>query len=67
MAISGDEGLTVAKEIYAKALARKDELCAPYADVIDINVDELPTAEEVASWSGEKFGNTLRHIPGHPE
>jgi hypothetical protein len=27
----------------------------------------LPTSNEVAGWSGEKFGNTLRHIPGHPD
>ncbi len=67
LAISGDEGLVVAKEIYIQALARKDELCAPYADVIDIKDDELPAAEGVAGWTGEKFGNTLRHIPGHPD
>ena len=67
LAISGDEGLVVAKEIYANALARKDELCAPYADVIDIDDAQLPTSNEVADWTGEKFGNTLRHIPGHPD
>lgn len=67
LAISGDEGLEVAKEIYTKALARKEELCAPYADVIDIDDSLLPTPEEVSGWSGEKFGNTLRHIPGHPD
>ncbi len=67
LSISGDEGLEVAKEIYTKALARKDELCAPYADVIDIDDSLLPTPEEVSEWSGEKFANTLRHIPGHPD
>ena len=67
LAISGDEGLLVAKEIYASALARKEELCAPYADVIDIDDAKLPTSEEVADWTGEKFGDTLRHIPGHPD
>ncbi len=67
LAISGDEGLVVAKEIYTNALARKDELCAPYADVIDIDDSKLPTAEEVAGWTGEKYGNTLRHIPGHSD
>ena len=67
LAISGDEGLAAAKEIYANALARKDELCAPYADVIDIDDSKLPTVEEVESWSGEKYGDTLRHIPGHPD
>lgn len=67
LAISGDEGLAVAKEIYKSALSRKDELCGPYADVIDIDDAQLPTPEEVAGWSGEKFGNTLRHIPGHAD
>lgn len=67
LAIAGDEGLTVAKEIYFKALERKEELCAPYADVIDIDDSELPLPKEVTGWSGEKFANTLRHIPGHPD
>lgn len=67
LAISGDEGLAVAKDIYKKALARKDELCGPYADVIDIDDSQLPTVEEVEGWSGEKYGNTLRHIPGHAD
>ena len=67
LSISGDEGLEVAKEIYIKALARKEELCAPYADVIDIDDALLPSSEEVNNWNGEKFANTLRHIPGHPD
>jgi hypothetical protein len=67
LAISGDEGLAVAKDIYKKALARKEELCGPYADVIDIDEDKLPGAHEVSSWNGDKFGNTLRHIPEHPD
>ncbi|HPE78066.1 MAG TPA: tagaturonate epimerase family protein [Draconibacterium sp.] len=67
LSVSSDEGLVVAKEIYWKAIARKDELCAPYADVIDINDSQLPAPEEVESWTGEKFANTLRHIPGHPD
>lgn len=67
LAVSGGEALKAAKSIYAQALARKEELCAPYADVIDIKSDQLPSAEEVATWSSEKFANTLRHIPGHPD
>jgi len=67
LSIAGDDGLEVAKEIYIKALARKDELCAPYADVIDIADAKLPSPEEVEDWTGEKFANTLRHIPGHPD
>ncbi len=67
LSISGVEGLAVAREIYIKALERKEELCAPYADVIDIDDTKLPSPEEVAGWSGEKYANTLRHIPGHPD
>lgn len=42
-------------------------MCAPYADVIDIDASKLPSVEEVNGWSSEKFANTLRHIPGHPD
>ena len=67
LAVAGGEALTAAKYIYANSLGRKDELCAPYADVIDIDDAKLPSVEEVNGWSSEKFANTLRHIPGHPD
>lgn len=67
LALAGGEALEAAKFIYTDALGRKDELCAPYADVIDIDESKLPSAEEVAGWTSEKFANTLRHIPGHPD
>jgi len=67
LAVAGGEALEAAKDIYAKALVHKTELCAPYADVIDIDDSKLPSAEEVAGWTSEKFANTLRHIPGHPD
>ena len=67
LAVAGGEALEAAKGIYAEAIGRKDELCGPYADVIDIDDSQLPTIEEVNSWSSEKFANTLRHIPGHPD
>jgi len=67
LAVAGGEALEAAKAIYSTALGRKDELCAPYADVIDIDERKLPSAIEVAGWSSEKFANTLRHIPGHPD
>lgn len=61
LAEAGDEGLELAKAIYAKALTRFDELTGPYATVIDVQVEGLPTAEEVNLWSGRKFAGTLRH------
>ena len=65
LALAGNEALDAAKYIYAQSFGRKEALCAPYADVIEIDSAELPTIEEVNGWSSEKFANTLRHIPGH--
>lgn len=67
LALAGGSALEAAKFIYTEALGRKDELCAPYADVIDIDADKLPTPAEVAGWNSEKYADTLRHIPGHPD
>ncbi|MBP1676218.1 MAG: hypothetical protein H6Q20_777 [Bacteroidetes bacterium] len=67
LAMAGGDGLACAKEIYAGAFGRREELCAPYADVIDIDGAKLPSVDEVNGWTGEKYANTLRHIPGHPD
>ena len=67
LSLAGGKGLEMAKTIYANALEQKEQLCAPYADVIEIDVTQLPSVEEVKGWSSEKFANTLRHIPGHPD
>jgi len=64
LAESGGEGLAVAKEIYTRALTRFDELCGPYATVIDIRKQRLPRVEEVGAWNGGRFAATLRHVPG---
>ncbi len=37
LAKSGADGLNIAKEVYGKSLDRIDELCGPYAAVIDID------------------------------
>jgi len=63
---AGGDGLALTKEIYAYALAHVDELCAPYASVIDIDHSRLPSAEVVNQWSGPELANAIRHIPGHP-
>lgn len=67
LAEAGGAGLTLAKEIYAQALEHVDELCAPYASVIDIDRAQLPSAQEVADWSGARFAHAVRHVPAHPE
>ncbi|MGA2407308.1 MAG: tagaturonate epimerase family protein [Bacteroidales bacterium] len=67
MAESGGEALGFAKEIYSESLTQIDELCVPYADVIDIKVSSLPSKQEVSKWNGKKFADTLRHIPGNAD
>jgi hypothetical protein len=66
LAEAGGEGLDLAKEIYAKALLKRDALCAPYEAVIDIDGGKLPSGEEVRGWSSEQFVSALRHDPGCP-
>lgn len=61
LAMAGGDGLSIAKEIYAKALPKFDELCGPYATVIDINKNQLPSIEEVEKWDGPQFADALRH------
>jgi tagaturonate epimerase len=63
LAEAGGEGLALAKEIYASALEHIDELCAPYATVIDIDRSKLPNAATVSKWTSEQFVNALRHDP----
>ena len=53
MAVAGGDALALAKRIYEQSYTRREELCAPYADVIDIDPDQLPTVEEVNSWTSE--------------
>jgi hypothetical protein len=61
LAMAGGDGLDIAKEIYAKALPKFDELCGPYATVIDINRAKLPDIDAVNKWDGRRFADTLRH------
>jgi hypothetical protein len=61
LASAGGEGLAIAKEVYAQALGRFDELTAPYATVIDVDRSKLPSAAEVNVWTGEQYAAALRH------
>jgi tagaturonate epimerase len=66
LAEAGGEGLAVAKQIYAEAYADRDELCQPYATVIDIDTEKLPAPAEVRRWSPDEFTSTLRHDSSSP-
>ncbi|MBN1845012.1 MAG: hypothetical protein JW810_04975 [Sedimentisphaerales bacterium] len=63
LAVSGGEGLQIARQVYRRARGRFDELCGPYATVIDIDRDQLPSPDEVETWTGGEFADTLRHDP----
>jgi hypothetical protein len=66
MAEAGPAGLATAKEIYATAYQHCDELCAPYAAVIDIDKSCLPHPADVSHWSSEQYASTLRHDRRNP-
>jgi tagaturonate epimerase len=61
LAEAGGQGLVIAKEVYAEAFAHSEELCAPYATVIDIDPAKLPTPEVVNGWTSEQYTSALRH------
>jgi len=67
LAEAGGDGLDLAREIYAYALDHVDELCGPYATVIDIDRAGLPPAREVAGWSGPRLAAAIRHVPTNPD
>lgn len=66
LAEAGGDGLELAKEVYAEALAHIGELCAPYATVIEIDPAKLPPADRVRAWSSGQFTSALRHVESDP-
>jgi hypothetical protein len=64
LAEAGGDGLALAKEIYAEAFAHREELCAPYATVIDIDPAKLPSPDEVRGWTSDQYTSALRHVRG---
>jgi len=61
LAESGGDALALAREIYSDALDHREELCGPYATVIDIDPKKLPTKAQVNKWTSQQFVNALRH------
>jgi hypothetical protein len=64
LAEAGGDGLALAKEIYAEAYSHSEELCAPYATVIDIDAARLPSPATVNGWTSEQYTSALRHVRG---
>jgi hypothetical protein len=63
---AGPEALALAKEVYADAYGHREELCAPYAAVIDIDSARLPNPDEVKGWTAEQYSGALRHDQKNP-
>ena len=66
LAEAGGEGLSLAKEIYARAYEQRSALCAPYATVIDIDESRLPHPAELQRWSSAEYQAALRHDQACP-
>jgi hypothetical protein len=64
LAEAGGDGLSLAKDIYTEAFAHREELCVPYATVIDIDPAKLPSPGEVRGWSSDQYTSALRHVRG---
>ena len=66
LSLAGGPCLEVAKNIYSEAFSRINELSQPYASVIDIQIDQLPTPNVVNSWDGATLAAALSHEPADP-
>jgi len=67
LALAGGTGFRIARQIYREAYLRREELCGPYATVIDIKPELLPHPDEVDTWDTLRFANTLRHVQADPD
>jgi hypothetical protein len=61
LAEAGGSGLEIAKEVYREAFAHAEELCKPYATVIDIDYAKLPKPEDADGWTSVQYTSALRH------
>ena len=61
LAEAGGSGLDIAKEVYREAFSHADDLCKPYATVIDIDHVRLPLPDEVECWTSKQYTSALRH------
>jgi hypothetical protein len=66
LAEAGGEGLEIAKEIYEQAWLHREEYCAPYAEVIDIDPARLPSPARVRQFTPGEYTAALRHDQSNP-
>ena len=63
LAGAGPDGRQLVCQVYTHALERFDELCGPYAAVIDIDRAALPTPHQFDAYDGPTLARTIRHDP----
>jgi tagaturonate epimerase len=61
LARAGGRGLNIAKEIYVQAYRQMEQLCKPYATVIEIDREQLPSPALVNSWTPQQYVDALHH------
>jgi tagaturonate epimerase len=61
LARAGGSGLNIAKEIYVQAYGQIEELCEPYATVIEIDREQLPLPSVVNGWTSQQYVDALHH------
>lgn len=61
LAEAGGTALDLVRGIYSGACQRFDELCTPYASVIDIDKDKLPLTGDFSKWDGQRVARAIRH------
>jgi len=66
LAATDEAGAALFKEIYAQAYEQRDDLIAPYREVLDIDVGKLPLPEEIAGWPGQTLADSITHRPAEP-
>lgn len=66
LALADGEGLALVKTIYRQAYQRRAELSIPYATVIHIDEEGLPTPEQVDNWDATAFVSAVRHDQSCP-
>ena len=63
LALSGEKGLSLVKEIYTAGYNRYSELIQPYLHSVEIAKDKLPSPSAVSKWTGARLIAALKHEP----
>jgi len=66
LATADEAGVALLKEIYAEAYEQRDDLMAPYREVLDIDISKLPLPGEINRLSGQALADIITHRQAEP-